>query len=391
MKGTMKKSFNDRGIIQKKDKRTGRLEWYARIVRKDGSGKNKQYVEKAESKAHARRLRNELAEKFKDRGEDAIAGDKLTFRELADKYKEKRLYKAVYHGEGKSKRKVGGLRSVLGPLHYLEILKKAFGAKRIRNISHDDIEDFKRIRLQTPTARGVRSITDVNRNLELLRAMLRFAVRQGWLNRTPFEMGSPLISRADENRRETTLSYTDESKLLAACEGRRSHLKPLIVTAVDTAMRRGELFSLRWENVNFESRTIVITAMNSKTAKERTVGMTDRVYSELSKLWESSTKESTDSVFGIKDNVKIAFGSACKEVGITDLHFHDLRHTAITRMVAAGLPAMEIMKVSGHSQINTFARYVNPTQAAVTKIAEGLSKHNKSYSENIELDSNSIH
>jgi integrase len=372
------KSLNDWGIIQKKNKSSGKLEWYARIVRTDGSGKKKQYTQRADSKAHARRLRNQLTEKYKDRGEQAIEGDKLLFKELAQTYKEKKLFTAVYHGEGKSKRKVGGLRSVLGPLHYLEVLKEHFGNKLIRNISHNDIEEFKCKRLRVPKiGGGERSITDVNRCLEQMRAILRFAIRQGWLNRSPFEMGSPLISRADENRREVVLSAANEASLLNACSGRRSHLRPLIVTALDTAMRRGELFKLRWQDVSFEARTIVITAMNSKTAKERAVGMTRRVYAELASLRDRSAHDPADVVFGIKDTVKTSFTSACKEAGINDLHFHDLRHTAITRMIQAGLAPMEVMKISGHTQMTTFVRYVNPNTDAVQRIADALSSFNE--------------
>ncbi len=172
-KETIKKSSRDWGIIQKKNKTTGKLEWYARIIRNDGSGKRKEYAAKAESKSHARRLKEELSQNYKQRGELSIEGNKLIFRELAAIYCEKKLFDAVYHGEGKAQRKVGGVRSLAGSLHYLEVLKAHFGAKLIRNITHNDIEEFKAFRLKTPTARGVRSIADTNRTLELLRAVLR--------------------------------------------------------------------------------------------------------------------------------------------------------------------------------------------------------------------------
>jgi integrase len=103
--------------------------------------------------------------------------------------------------------------------------------------------------------------------------------------------------------------------------------------------------------------------------------MTARVFDELKVLWEQSTRDGDTLVFGIKDNFQNGFTKVITEAGIQDLRFHDLRHTAITRMVNAGLPAMEIMKVSGHTQWTTFARYVNPNSEAVNRIADALSSY----------------
>ena len=365
------KSPRDYGIIQKQDK-NGKVSWYARIVRTEGNGKQKQFTAKAESKSHARRLRDELAEKFNERGEKAIEGNKMIFRELCDIYKRKKLFEAEYHGEGKARRKVAGVRSLKSALYYLEVLRDFFGAKLIRNITHSDIEEFKAKRLKEPTKRGERSIADVNRTLALLRTMLRFAVQNSWLSDSPFERGKPLISLSDENKRERVLSFDEEVRLLAVCTDKRAHLKPLLITALDTAMRKGELIKLQWKDVDFSARIITVTAMNSKTAKQRNVGMTQRVFDELTRLWEQSPKDLDGLVFGIKDTVKRSFASVCREAEITDFRLHDCRHTAITRMIQAGLPAMEIMKVSGHTQMNTFARYINPNKQAVRRIADGL-------------------
>lgn len=107
--------------------------------------------------------------------------------------------------------------------------------------------------------------------------------------------------------------------------------------------------------------------------------MTERVFVELSRLWKQAPKDLDDLVFGIKNNVKRSFTSACRDAKIEGFHFHDCRHTAITRMIQAGLSPMEIMKISGHTQMNTFARYVNPNTQAVTRIADVLTAfHSKS-------------
>lgn len=225
------KSNRDWGLIQKKDKQ-GNLDWYARIIRTGNNGKKKEYTAKAESKSHAKRLRDELSDSFKERGEQAIEGNKMTFLQLADQYQQKRLYEAVYQGEGKNRRKIGGLRSLKPVLNYLEVLKGFYGTKLLRNITHSDIEQFKINRLKTPSRRGERSIGDVNRSLALLKTMMKFAVQNKWIAQSAFEMGQSLISVADEIKRERVLSIEEEERLLLACYGRRSHLKPLIIIAV---------------------------------------------------------------------------------------------------------------------------------------------------------------
>jgi integrase len=367
----MKREKNPKGIFQKKD-RNGNMVWYARITRTDGTGKDVQFVKRADSKSHAIRLRKELIETYSERREKGIAGDKMNFRLLAEIYREKKLFAAQYHGKDNAKRKVAGLRNYRTPLYYLEILKESFGAKLVKNITHADIEAFKTKRLNTLTKRGERSIADVNRTLALLRTVLKFAVQNSWLARSPFELGEPLISLADEQSRERVLSIAEEARLLSACQDSRKHLRPLLATALDTAMRRGELLSLTWRDVDFVSRLITLTATSTKTQKARIVPMTSRVCDELQSLWEQSDKKLSSLVFGVKDNFKRSFATACKVAEIEDFRFHDCRHTAITRMIQAGLSPMEIMKISGHTQMNTFARYVNPNKEAVSRLADAL-------------------
>ncbi len=398
-----KKSSRDNGIIQKKDA-NGKVSWYARIVRIEGNGKKKQYTRKADSKSHARRLRDELADSFEDRGETAIEGDKMTFRELAEDYKVRKLIPAKYH----QNRKVAGLRSHRTALNFLNNLLPYFGNKKIKEITPSTIEKFKQKRLdtaikstkknkkgETETSERPRAIASVNRELALLRTMFNDAVYNGWLARSPFLNAKGLVSLADETKRERILTFEEERRLLDACseyitleyerngkkitakaKSNREHLKPLVIAALDTAMRFGELTKLCWRDVDFDSRTINILAFNTKTAKARNVGMTERVYTELSRLWEQSPKDSSGLVFGITNNVKRSFTSACRDAKIEGFHFHDARHTAITRMIQAGLSPMEIMKISGHTQMNTFARYVNPNTQAVTRIADVLSAYN---------------
>jgi integrase len=121
------------------------------------------------------------------------------------------------------------------------------------------------------------------------------------------------------------------------------------------------------------ARTITITAMNSKTEKERAVGMTARLHEELSKLWEDSPKDPNGSVFGVAVTFKRAFAKACELAGVEGFRFHDCRHTATTRLVETkALHTQEAMKITGHTQQTTFARYVNPQDETTRRAAEAL-------------------
>ncbi len=365
---------------------------YARVRYVDDFGKTKSIERKAENRTEAKLILKELIRELEENGAKGIEAEKLTFRQLAEDYESRKLIPAEYHGNGNNITKIAGLRSWKTPKGWLNTLIDHFGNKKVRSITHADIEDYKFKRLSKQTIRKTqRAIASVNRELELFRAILRFAVRQRWLSHSPFELGEPLISKADEVRRERVLTFEEEKRLLDACtgkrtikykrkgkeitaeiEGGRELLKAIIITAIDTAMRKGEIIKLRWQDIDFPMRTITIIALNSKTAKARQVGMTERVIDELKNLWELSPKDTSELVFGIKDNFKKSFTSACNDAEIEHFRFHDLRHTAITRMVQAGLSPMEVMKVSGHTQMNTFARYVNPNTQAVTRIADVL-------------------
>lgn len=131
-----------------------------------------------------------------------------------------------------------------------------------------------------PTTRQ-RSIATVNRELSLLRRIFNVAVENGWLLKNPFSTGKSLINPGDEKPRERILTKEEEQSLLAACDGPRAHLKPIIIMALDTGIRRGEMLKLRWVDIDFENRIINTQALNTKTIRERGGGMSARLYKEM--------------------------------------------------------------------------------------------------------------
>ncbi len=95
-------------------------------------------------------------------------------------------------------------------------------------------------------------------------------------------------------------------------------------------MRRGELFSLVWEDVDFENRLITIRAFNTKMMRERRIGMTERLTSELGILYAKNLDPKA-LLFGIS-SVKRSFDKVRAKTGLSDLKFHNLRHTLATRL-----------------------------------------------------------
>jgi integrase len=137
---------------------------------------------------------------------------------------------------------------------------------------------------------GKLSITSADRVLESLRTFFNYAKGEEWIIHSPFEhnRAKGLISKADETRRVRVLTIEEERRLLKACAAQREHIRPIVICALDTAMCKGEILKLRWRDVSFDSGKITVIAMNAKTAKQREIGITARLYTELERLWNIS-------------------------------------------------------------------------------------------------------
>ena len=97
---------------------------------------------------------------------------------------------------------------------------------------------------------------------------------------------------------------------------------------------------------------------------------------ELERIWEESPKNRDFLVFGFTDNVKKSWTSVRTKAGLPDVRFHDLRHTAATRLVAAHLPLPEVGRVLGHTQANTTYRYINANIETTRRAAALLDAFN---------------
>jgi integrase len=341
--------------------------WEVRFVYADPvSGKYRELRRKVESKVAGHDLLREF-ERSVSHGSDGFAGrERRTFNDLADYYAKNYARPAEY-SEG---RKVFGLRSYKAALGYVKILRQQFGERKLRTLTYGDILGFKVMLMHKPTRTGTkRSMSNVNRALSLLRRLLNIAYREGWIDRSPFSAGESLISAAGEKRRERILSPEEEARLLKALEHpRRVHARPIVICALDTGMRRGEILKLRWCDVDLDEEIITIEALHTKTLTKRQVAITSRLRHAIEVIRAAGPKAAPDElVFGVRCDLKHSFHAALRDANIDDLHFHDLRHTAATRLVQGHLPLAEVGRILGHADPKTTYRYVNADSSTLTR------------------------
>ncbi|HEY0460887.1 MAG TPA: site-specific integrase [Pyrinomonadaceae bacterium] len=342
--------------------------WIARVCYKNKNGKRTAVQRTAETITDARKILKELLDKLENGGRKALDAEKITVNFLCDYYL-KHYAKPPQYVNG---RKAAGLRSHVQIKGYIKVFRESFGDVKLKSLTYDDLREFRAERLSTPTHQSEqRAIATVNRELAYFRRILYIAERNGGISRNPFGLGDVLIHCADEVKRERILTLEETQRLIDACIGRRAHLKPLIIAALDTGCRLGELLKLQWQDVNLNLGVITIRAFNTKTMRKREVGITIRLQAELEKLLNSFPQSKDDLVFGISE-VKKSFKPACKKAGLLDLRFHDLRHCHASKLDELGFSVPEIAGQLGHTQIQTTMRYVNRHKERIKKVMLAL-------------------
>lgn len=248
------------------------------------------------------------------------------------------------------------------------VLVEAFKNKTLRQIPPPLIESFKQERLAAPTKHGgKRSPATVNRFLSVLSKIFSLAVDAELVDSNP--CGKVRKFRLN-NQRVRVLSVNEEIKLFAAL-GDNKLVKRIVTIALHTGLRRGEIFNLKWLDIDFSRGTIQVR--ESKSGKKRLVPMNQTVR----KLLHEITRQS-DFVFtspktgGRLDNIKRSFRRAAASANLEDFRFHDLRHTAATRMADSGADPFTLMKILGHSDIRMTARYTHATDTALRRAVTNL-------------------
>jgi len=255
----------------------------------------------------------------------------------------------------------------------LKPILEFFGEKRLDDISSFLIEKYKTKRKTTPIIRVMadgaavskpRSVATVNRELSLLSRIFSIA---RMLNPC-----SEVKKLPGEQPRTRYLLLEEEDRLMSALDS-KPILRSIVVLALNTGMRRGEILRLKWEHVDFHKGEIKAT--HTKGHRDRFIPMNAKTREELLTLQASSK-----SLFlfpGRKEgaslsDIKRPFNAACDRAGIKDFRFHDLRHTFGTRAADAGASLRNIADVMGHANIHTTMRYAHATDQGRRRVVDAV-------------------
>jgi integrase len=239
------------------------------------------------------------------------------------------------------------------------IIRRSICHKTLSRLTSGDFATYRDERLKTVAP------ASVTRELNTISHAIEIATREWgfWLPRNPVkQVRRPALPRGRTRR----LEKDEESRLLAACElGRTPLLKPLIVLAIETGMRRGELLDLRWKHVDF-SKHVAHLPM-TKNGDSRDVPLSRRAADVLTQLSHQVNKHG-DRAFPMSANaVRCAFERLRNRAGMPDLHLHDLRHEAISRLFEKGLNSVEVGSITGHKELRMLARYTHLRAADLVK------------------------
>lgn len=367
--------------------------WIARIEYFDAvAGKPKTMERQADRKTDATDERDRLINEVKKSYGQIQTGERMTFAMLADSCSE-RFYKRAVIVEG---RKIEGVRSYKTAQNYLTILKAFFGKRQIGQITAAGLKEYRLWRLKNGSRRpeviaGKKfvpvKLATINRELSAMRRMMRYAYSEGWVTKDIF-FKADVIDASAEMERTRRLSDAEESRLLSSCQGQRETtynrtrrgkteritakikvdnpaLKAIILLAIDSGMRRGEILKLRWEDIDFQAELIRILGTHTKTERERLAPLTRRSMAELYRVREFTPG---DCPFPFSD-FKRSWATAKEIAGIEDLHlhlhFHDLRRAAITRWIMQGNPIALAGKIAGHTNLETTMKHYTSADADI--------------------------
>ena len=254
--------------------------------------------------------------------------------------------------------------------------KQHFGSRAANTLVKNDIEDA---RLSLAKSRfpsngqklkeGGRSTATVNRYLATLKAAYMLAIENEKIASNPFRK---VKLQKENNRRVRYLTEEEQEKLFAALPADHH---PLVLIALHTGMRKTEQLCLKWQDVNFGQR--VITVRDSKAGKARHIPMNQVVFDTLEHL---PRRISNAYVFygalegeRLKDLPK-GWQECLEKSGISDFHWHDLRHTFASRLVMRGIDLYTVKELLGHQSIEMTQRYAHLAPGHLHKAVEVLSR-----------------
>ena len=263
--------------------------------------------------------------------------DIITFSELADKYLEFTSGRLKSHDRLKS---------------FINTLNKYFSKKNLTDFTVLDVEN-----MQSDIIGRKLSTAYANRLTAILKRMFKKATEWELIDESVFKRISSVKLLRGENKRLRYLSDDEIERLINPCS---KELRPIVITALNTGMRKSEILHLTWDRVDLKNRIILLD--KTKNGDRREIPINQTLYDALSGI---TRHIKCDYVFYNPEtlkpfyDIKKSFSGALKKAHIIDFHFHDLRHTFASRLVMAGVDLATIQKLLGHKTINMTLRYAH--------------------------------
>ena len=305
--------------------------WQAQVRRSGYPALAKSFATRADAVAWAREKEREI-----DRAElptDIKELKRLTVADLLKRY-----------GQEITPRKRG---AVFERSRIRQLIAHRMSQTSLSNLSGATVTQYRDDRLKVVKPPSVRRELVVLRHVfEVARREWGLPIRENPCNRIRLPQ--------DARPRERRLVGGDEGQLYAAI-GKRSawYLRPFLVLLVETGMRRGELLSIRWRDVDFAKNTVLIRT--TKNGHPRRIPLTPDAQKTLQAL-----PRRDDRVFPVTANaIRLAWERLRARAGVIDLRLHDLRHEAISRFFEVGLSVPEVAMISGHREPRMLSRYTH--------------------------------
>lgn len=225
-------------------------------------------------------------------------------------------------------------------------LQHPFAKREAASIKSADIASYRDQRLKAGKATAT-----VRIELSLISSVYKHAKHE-WgfagLSNPVTEIKRPPPSKGRDRR----LEDGELEAILSAAQG--TYMSSLIPLAIETAMRAGELASLKWEHINLTKRIAVLP--DTKNGDKRVVPLSLKALDILNRI-----ERSGPNVFQLQSSYAItdAFRRITKRTGINGLRFHDLRHEAVSRLFEKRLNVMEVASISGHRSLQMLQRYTH--------------------------------
>jgi integrase len=342
---------------------------------------SKHIESKTEAQAVAERIRNEIRDgRFRvkpQRSEQSLPVQSFALEQLGDDYFSRHINPRTNEALSRDERyrwnlmmrtevemPVGKVRLGGIPVHAVTRPHLQAFMDEQRNRRTENVTDKKGN--TRPGRRG--GAISANRCLERLRAFYTWAIDNEYVTTTPFRRGTAAsIKLPREFERDRRLNPGEEERLLASAG---THLRALIVAALETGCRVGELLSLQWQQVRWELNEIHLPASKTKARTQRDVPMTPNLRAVLEmQRHDPAGREHLPSAYVFGNDVgervgrvKRAWKATCRRAEIIGLHFHDLRREAGSRMLEGGVPEHIVQRMLGHANLATTSRYLKTTR-----------------------------